>query len=162
MRISKDGCGAYFHPHRLAIPSPVGRLDVVVSAEWVDFNLFGHQFVCHLNPAPGTAGARHFALQSGGWPRRCPVPHCGLVWEMEVWRTLVMRLEQHQVKFVIEPYIRFKGERGEQATLFFLDPFGNALEFQGFQGHRGAVVRHVSWHLRCRFTSASLRVPLPA
>jgi uncharacterized protein len=62
-----------------------------------------------------------------------PVPHCGVVLEMESWNALAARLKQHRVKFVIEPYIRFKGEPGEQATLFFLDPSGNALEFKAFK-----------------------------
>ncbi len=62
-----------------------------------------------------------------------PVPHCGVVLEMQDWQSLADRLQQHQVQFVIAPYIRFKGEPGEQATLFFLDPSGNALEFKAFK-----------------------------
>jgi extradiol dioxygenase family protein len=102
------------------------------SAQWVDFNLFGHQFVCHLNPALGRSGriTSHYNPVDG---HGVPVPHCGVVLEMERWQALARRLEQHQVKFVIEPYIRFKGEAGEQATLFFLDPSGNALEFKAFK-----------------------------
>jgi len=100
--------------------------------EWVDFNLFGHQFVCHLNPAPGPEGriSAHYNPVDG---HGVPVPHFGVVLEMENWQTLADRLKQHGVKFVIEPYIRFKGEPGEQATLFFLDPSGNALEFKAFK-----------------------------
>jgi extradiol dioxygenase family protein len=100
--------------------------------EWVDFNLFGHQFVCHLNPALGPEGriCAHYNPVDG---HGVPVPHFGVVLEMENWQTLADRLKQHGVKFVIEPYIRFKGEPGEQATLFFLDPSGNALEFKAFK-----------------------------
>ena len=102
------------------------------SREWVDFNLFGHQFVCHLNPALGPQGriSSHYNPVDG---HGVPVPHFGVVLEMEDWRLLADRLKQHGVKFVIEPYIRFKGEPGEQATLFFLDPSGNALEFKAFK-----------------------------
>ena len=102
------------------------------SEQWVDFNLFGHQFVCHLNPALGPQGRvpSHYNPVDG---HGVPVPHCGVVLEMEAWQTLAHRLEQHRVKFVIEPYVRFKGEPGEQATLFFLDPSGNALEFKAFK-----------------------------
>jgi uncharacterized protein len=102
------------------------------SGEWVDFNLFGHQFVCHLNPALGPRGriASHYNPVDG---HGVPVPHCGVVLEMEDWTRLAQRLQQHRIQFVIEPYIRFKGEPGEQATLFFLDPSGNALEFKAFK-----------------------------
>jgi extradiol dioxygenase family protein len=85
-----------------------------------------------LNPALGPQGRipSHYNPVDG---HGVPVPHCGVVLEMEAWRTLAHRLEQHQVKFVIEPYVRFKGEPGEQATLFLLDPSGNALEFKAFK-----------------------------
>ena len=99
---------------------------------WVDFNLFGHQFVCHLNPALGPQGriASHYNPVDG---HGVPVPHCGVVLEMDAWTSLAERLKQHRMQFVIEPYVRFKGEPGEQATLFFLDPSGNALEFKAFK-----------------------------
>jgi len=102
------------------------------SREWVDFNLFGHQFVCHLNPGLGPQGriASHYNPVDG---HGVPVPHFGVVLEMGDWQMLAERLKQHGVQFVIEPYIRFKGEPGEQATLFFLDPSGNALEFKAFK-----------------------------
>jgi len=102
------------------------------SREWVDFNLFGHQFVCHLNPGLGPDGriASHYNPVDG---HGVPVPHFGVVLEMGDWQLLAERLKQHGVQFVIEPYIRFKGEPGEQATLFFLDPSGNALEFKAFK-----------------------------
>jgi uncharacterized protein len=102
------------------------------SNEWVDFNLFGHQFVCHLNPGLGAQGriSSHYNPVDG---HGVPVPHFGVVLEMEDWQSLADRLKQNGVKFVIEPYIRFEGEPGEQATLFFLDPSGNALEFKAFK-----------------------------
>ena len=106
--------------------------------QWVDFNLFGHQFVCHLNPALGPEGriASHYNPVDG---HGVPVPHFGVVLEMDNWQTLAERLKQHGVKFVIEPYIRFQGEPGEQATLFFLDPSGNALEFKAFKDIEGQL-----------------------
>jgi extradiol dioxygenase family protein len=99
---------------------------------WVDFNLYGHQFVCHLNPQLGQKGkiASHYNPVDG---QGVPVPHCGVVLEMKDWSALADRLRSHQVNFMIEPYIRFKGEPGEQATMFLLDPSGNALEFKSFK-----------------------------
>ena len=99
--------------------------------EWVDFNLYGHQFVCHLNPALGPQGrlSSHFNPVDG---HGVPVPHCGVVLEMQEWDALAARLKAHGVRFVIEPYVRFKGAPGEQATMFLLDPSGNALEFKAF------------------------------
>ncbi len=100
--------------------------------EWVDFNLYGHQFVCHLNPALGPAGkiGAHYNPVDG---HGVPVPHCGVVLEMDEWNRLAERLRQHEVKFVIEPHVRFAGQSGEQATMFLLDPSGNALEFKSFK-----------------------------
>jgi len=95
---------------------------------WVDFNLLGHQLVCHLAPAdPSTA---HANLVDGD---HVPVPHFGVVLEMEVWNALAQRLQQAGIEFVIEPHVRFAGQPGEQATMFFLDPSGNALEFKAFR-----------------------------
>jgi len=101
------------------------------AAEWVDFNLYGHQFVCHLNPQLGPDGrlSSHFNPVDG---HGVPVPHCGVVLEMADWTALAARLKQHQVEWVIEPGIRFADSAGEQATLFILDPSGNALEFKAF------------------------------
>jgi uncharacterized protein len=102
------------------------------AAHWVDFNLYGHQLVCHLNPALGRQGqisSRHNPVDG----HSVPVPHCGVVLEMEDWAVLAQRLKEHGLKFVVEPYIRFEGQPGEQATLFFLDPSGNALEFKAFK-----------------------------
>jgi uncharacterized protein len=99
---------------------------------WVDFNLYGHQFVCHLNPALGKDGhiSSHYNPVDG---HGVPVPHCGVVLEMPEWRNLAERLKRHAVNFVIEPCIRFEGKPGEQATMFLLDPTGNALEFKSFR-----------------------------
>ena len=104
-----------------------GRSD----AHWVDFNLFGHQFVCHLNPELGKSGTlpSHYNPVDG---HGVPVPHYGVVLDMERWKVLADRLVKHDVDFLIDPYIRFKGQTGEQATLFLLDPSGNALEFKAF------------------------------
>ncbi|KAF1052846.1 MAG: hypothetical protein GAK41_00956 [Burkholderia gladioli] len=97
------------------------------SAEWADFNLFGHQIVAHL--APEEAGiAPTNAVDGHG----VPVRHFGALLTMEQWHVLADKLRAVGTKFVIEPYIRFKGEPGEQATMFFLDPSGNALEFKAF------------------------------
>jgi extradiol dioxygenase family protein len=91
---------------------------------WVDFDLRGHQIVAHL--APG-AGKRAVNPVDGA---DVPVPHFGLVLTMAEWRALAQRLEAAGVEFVIPPTIRFAGEPGEQATMFLLDPAGNALEFK--------------------------------
>jgi extradiol dioxygenase family protein len=97
---------------------------------WTDFNLFGHQFVIHLKPKPAGVEQAHVNPVDG---HDVPVPHYGVVLEWDEWQDLKARLQKHRVKFVIEPYIRFKGLPGEQATMFFLDPSGNALEFKAFK-----------------------------
>lgn len=94
---------------------------------WADFNLFGHQLVCHqvadmpeqnANPVDG---------------HNVPIPHFGVVLEMDDWKALRDRLTDHNITFGIEPYIRFAGQAGEQATMFFYDPSNNALEFKAFE-----------------------------
>jgi extradiol dioxygenase family protein len=104
-----------------------GRSD----AAWVDFDLYGHQFVCHLNPALGPSGriGHHTNPVDGD---QVPVPHFGVVLPMEQWQALADRLRAHGVRFVVEPHVRFAGKPGEQATFFLLDPSGNALEFKAF------------------------------
>jgi uncharacterized protein len=100
--------------------------------DWVDFNLYGHQFVCHLNPALGPKGriASHYNPVDG---HGVPVPHCGVVLELAAWGALAARLKRHDgIEWVIEPTVRFQGLPGEQSTLFILDPSGNALEFKAF------------------------------
>ena len=116
------------HFYTEVLGCPEGRSDT----KWVDFNLYGHQFVCHLNPQLGNQGriASHYNPVEG---QGVPVPHCGVVLEMKQWNELAERLRRHRVAFVIEPYIRFKGAPGEQATMFLLDPSGNALEFKAFR-----------------------------
>ena len=98
------------------------------STQWIDFDLFGHQIVAHHKPSKGAAIQHHNAVDG----HDVPVPHFGVVLPMETWETLAERLRAAKIDFVIEPYIRFKGEVGEQATMFFLDPSGNALEFKAF------------------------------
>jgi extradiol dioxygenase family protein len=100
--------------------------------EWIDFNLYGHQFVCHLDPTLGPHGRlnSHFNAVDG---HGVPVPHCGVVLEPEEWKRLVARLQEHAIEWVIEPTTRFAGTPGEQSTLFILDPTGNALEFKAFR-----------------------------
>ena len=99
---------------------------------WVDFNLYGHQLVCHLNPNIGREGKveSHYNPVDG---QGVPVPHYGVVLEMEDWETLAKQLKAQGFEFVSEQSIRFKGKAGEQATMFFRDPSGNALEFKAFK-----------------------------
>ncbi|MEW6346560.1 MAG: VOC family protein [Paraburkholderia sp.] len=97
------------------------------SPEWVDFNFHGHQIVAHLSPEE--AGHRHTSAVDGD---AVPVRHFGVVLPMEQWQAIADRLQGAGISFIIEPHVRFKGEVGEQATMFFLDPSGNALEFKAF------------------------------
>lgn len=95
---------------------------------WVDFNLYGHQIVAHLAPqARATA-----PITNSVDAHEVPVPHFGVILELTQWQALAARLRAAGTRFVIEPYVRFQGEVGEQATLFLLDPSGNALEFKAF------------------------------
>ncbi|GAC16749.1 VOC family protein [Aliiglaciecola lipolytica] len=94
---------------------------------WIDWNFFGHQLVTHLvENMPDVANPNEVDNQS------VPVPHFGVVLTMQNWKTLAQRMQEHHIDFVIEPYVRFSGQPGEQATMFFLDPSGNALEFKAF------------------------------
>ena len=97
------------------------------SSDWIDFDLMGHQIVAHL--APEEAGHRKTSHVDG---EQVPVRHFGVILDMAGWEEMAERLKAAGIKFIIEPQIRFKGEPGEQATLFFLDPSGNALEFKAF------------------------------
>jgi extradiol dioxygenase family protein len=128
------------HPFHLAFPvhdleaarsfyggllgCPEGRS----SPEWIDFNLYGHQVVAHL--APEETGRSATNAVDGD---QVPVRHFGVVLPMAEWESLAERLKAAGQRFVIEPHVRFKGEVGEQATMFFLDPSGNALEFKAFK-----------------------------
>lgn len=97
------------------------------SERWIDFNLFGNQIVAHL--APGRAGVEASNPVDN---QDVPVPHFGVILSPAQFEELAERVKGAGVKFVIEPYVRFKGEPGEQFTMFFLDPSGNALEFKAF------------------------------
>ncbi|MGD9561530.1 MAG: VOC family protein [Pyrinomonadaceae bacterium] len=97
------------------------------SERWIDFDLYGHQIVTHLaDSGVGVKATNHVDADN------VPVPHFGIVLEMAAWKELAENLKAKGVEFIIEPKIRFAGEPGEQATMFFLDPSGNALEFKGF------------------------------
>jgi extradiol dioxygenase family protein len=97
------------------------------SPEWVDFDFYGHQIVAHL--APNECRLAATGLVDGD---AVPVRHFGAVLPMAQWQAAADKLRAHGMKFIIEPHVRFKGEPGEQATMFFLDPSGNALEFKSF------------------------------
>ena len=97
------------------------------SDAWVDFDFYGHQIVAHL--APGEAGHRYSGEVDG---EQVPVRHFGAILAMADWEALAAKLRSADIRFVIEPQVRCKGQVGEQATMFFLDPSGNALEFKGF------------------------------
>ena len=128
------------HPFHLAFPvhdlgaarqfygellgCPEGRS----SDEWVDFNLYGHQVVAHL--APDEVRRAATSAVDGD---NVPVRHFGVVLPMPEWEVLAQRLTDAGTRFIIEPHVRFKGQVGEQATMFFLDPSGNALEFKSFK-----------------------------
>jgi uncharacterized protein len=94
---------------------------------WIDFNFFGHQLVAHLSHI--AKGNRSSDVDG----HNVPVPHFGVVLTMAQFNALAARLREYKVKFELEPVIRFKGQVGEQATMFFLDPSGNALEFKAFE-----------------------------
>lgn len=98
------------------------------SEHWIDFNLFGHQVVAHLNPDELSK-----TKTSNVDDKQVPVRHFGIILEWEKWQQFSIELKEKGVEFIIEPYIRFNGEIGEQATMFFLDPSGNALEFKSFK-----------------------------
>ena len=100
------------------------------SNQWIDFNLYGHQFVTHMKPRPESSEELHHNPVDG---HDVPVPHYGVVLEWGEWERLAEHLKSNNIEFVIEPYIRFKGLPGEQATMFLLDPSGNALEFKAFK-----------------------------
>ena len=114
------------HFYGSVLACPEGRS----SDTWIDFDLYGHQIVAHLKPGPGNAGDAHHNPVDG---HDVPVPHFGVVLRMEQFEALAERLKAAGTKFVIEPYVRFRGEVGEQATMLFLDPAGNALEFKAFK-----------------------------
>lgn len=99
------------------------------SDQWVDFNFFGHQLVIHYKPKTKEQMLHHNVVDG----HDVPVPHYGVVLPWDVFESFANTLKKKGIHFVIEPYIRFKGQVGEQATMFFLDPAGNALEFKAFK-----------------------------
>jgi hypothetical protein len=103
---------------------PQGRRD----DRWIDFDLYGHQIVAHLDEHAGHGPRAHNAVDGD----QVPVPHFGLLLEVDQWKELAHRLRDEDVDFVIEPRVRFEGQAGEQHTMFLLDPAGNALEFKAF------------------------------
>ena len=98
------------------------------SDRWTDYDFFGHQLVCHLSPDHRPQPV-HNPVDS----HDIPVPHFGIVMDMPTWQSLADRLRSANVEFIVEPYVRFAGQPGEQATMFLLDPSGNALEFKAFR-----------------------------
>lgn len=106
------------------------------SDHWVDFNFFGHQLVIHLKEEISkTSTVVDKNQKSDSNPvdgKAVPIPHFGIVLDMETFKIFSEKLIQKNISFIIDPYIRFKGEAGEQATMFFKDPAGNALEFKAF------------------------------
>ncbi|WP_300574527.1 VOC family protein [Phenylobacterium sp.] len=97
------------------------------SPDWIDFDFYGHQIVAHL--APDEVGHRQTSAVDG---EQVPVRHFGVILTLAAWQDLADRLQAAGTQFIIAPQVRFKGQAGEQATLFFLDPSGNALEFKAF------------------------------
>lgn len=95
---------------------------------WIDFDFFGHQLSFHVKPDELTE-----VKSNDVDGKDVPVRHFGAILEWESWHKLANKLQDHDMDFIIDPYIRFKGETGEQATMFFLDPSGNALEFKAFK-----------------------------
>jgi extradiol dioxygenase family protein len=122
-----DNLEAARHFYGTILGCPEGR-----SAEhWIDFDLFGHQIVAHLRPdaAPRNKAGLDSNPVDG---HQVPVPHFGVVLTQEQWKQLAEHVRAAGVPFIIEPYTRFEGQTGEQSTMFFLDPAGNALEFKTF------------------------------
>ena len=127
-------------PFHLAIPvddietakevygSKLGFAEGRSDDHWVDYNFFGHQLVCHIGES------NSFTNEVDG--KDVPIPHFGILLEWDEFDNFANNLEENNIKFIIEPYLRFKGLPGEQKTMFFIDPFGNALEFKAFKNDR--------------------------
>ncbi len=106
------------------------------SATWIDFNFFGHQVTTHLSPEePQPAATNPVDGQ------QVPVRHFGVILDWDAWQALAERLTQADISFLIEPYIRFRGQVGEQATMFLLDPSQNGLEFKAFRDQEQIFAR---------------------
>jgi len=99
------------------------------SPEWIDFDFYGHQLVCHLDSRPAASRTAVTNLVDG---HGVPVPHFGIVLDLPAWEALRDRLQQAGMEFVMQPTVRFRGQVGEQATMFFRDPAGNNLEIKAF------------------------------
>jgi len=97
------------------------------SEKWIDYDFYGHQLVTHLDPS------LQKVISNDVDGKQVPARHFGVVLEWQEWHNLAERLKEHEIDFIIEPYIRFKGEVGEQATMFFSDPSGNAIEMKSFK-----------------------------
>lgn len=127
------------NPFHLAIPvhnlivarefysQTLGFIEGRSDDKWIDFNFYGHQLVIH-DIGEKTISNNNFVDGHG-----VPVPHFGVVLTMNKWQLLKERLKSKKINFIIEPYVRFRNLPGEQATMFFLDPSGNALEFKAFK-----------------------------
>lgn len=105
---------------------------------WVDYDMFGHQVVVHLDAQLGPTGSIRRS-QNPVDGHQVPVPHYGVVLEMPEWESFAERVRRSGISFIVEPTIRFAGLPGEQATMFFLDPTGNALEFKSFKDIAGQL-----------------------
>jgi len=125
LAIPVDDLDAARHFYGEILGCPEGRN----SDQWIDFNLFGHQIVAHWIDDTGSARRVGVNPVDG---HDVPVPHFGVVLPPAQWHALAARLQQAGVNFLIEPHTRFAGQAGEQSTMFFLDPAGNALEFKSF------------------------------
>ena len=124
-------------PFHLAIPvtsielarefygSKLGFAEGRSDEHWIDYNFFGHQLVCHIGESST------FSNEVDG--KDVPIPHFGIVLEWKQFEIFSEKLKSSDINFIIEPYLRFKGLPGEQKTMFFKDPFGNALEFKSFK-----------------------------
>ena len=126
LAVPVDDLDAARHFYGTVLNCPEGRS----APHWIDFDLFGHQFVVHYRPKPENPEP---VVYSSVDNHQVPIPHFGIVLSWEDWHELAKRLEDANTDFVIKPYIRFKGETGEQATMFFFDPADNALEFKAFK-----------------------------
>ena len=127
-------------PFHLAIPvddieiakefygSKLGFAEGRSDEHWVDYNFFGHQLVCHI------AEPNSFINEVDG--KNVPIPHFGILLEWEEFDIFSEKIKSKKINFIIEPYLRFKDLPGEQKTMFFKDPFGNALEFKSFKNDR--------------------------
>lgn len=114
------------HFYGTVLQCPEGR----TSDLWTDYDLYGHQLVIHFQEKPTLEEEDHSNPVDG---HDVPIPHFGVVLPMEEWHELADRIKSAGIPFIIEPYIRFEGLAGEQATMFFKDPSGNALEFKAFK-----------------------------